>query len=86
MLDAQDDDEPLELVDLVDDAVRTAAGGSHSGEFALQRPADPVRILAQGTEHELDDGGGCPLGQATQLALSRAGGLRLPISVRQMVS
>ena len=73
VLDAQNDDEPLALVDLADDAVRAAVGGSHPGEFALEWPADSVRVLEQCSEHELDDGGGRPLRQATQLSLGGAG-------------
>ena len=73
VVDSKHHHDTSSVVDLVDDSVGTAACGVESSEFSLESSADPMWIVHQGRQHELDYGGGGALGKAFELALGRAG-------------
>jgi hypothetical protein len=79
MLDAQDSDDPGCVVDLVNDAIRTASRGPQSCQLALQRATDSARVLAQRPDHELDDCCGETLRQARELSFRRGSDTKRPI-------
>ena len=58
---------------IVDDTVRTAAGGVESGEFWLQPFSDTMGVVTERREHELDDRGGSAPWESAQLSLGRTG-------------
>ena len=47
-------DEPLVIVDPIDDAIGAAPSRPESGEFSLKRMSNLSRVLAQRPEQELD--------------------------------
>ena len=61
----------LLVVDLVDDAVRTASRRVEPSQLTLESTTDSVQVLDEGGEHELDDRGRGALGEALQLPASR---------------
>jgi hypothetical protein len=73
VLDSKDDDEPLGLIDLVDDPVHAPSGRSHSGQFTLQFSAETVGVVEQRSEHELDDRRRSAVGKPIEVSFRRPG-------------
>ena len=71
MFDAKDVDEPLVIVDLVDHAIGAAPSRPESSEFTLEWMSDPVAVLAERTDQELDDCSGHTIRKSRELAFSR---------------
>ena len=65
--------DPVLVIDLVDHPVCATSGGGETSELSLETTTEPVRVLDEGTEHELDDRSRSALGQSLQLSLYRAG-------------
>ena len=58
----------LRIVHAVDDAVAAAPSGTQTGELAAQSTAEPVGILRQRTEDELEAGRPDLLGQSSDVS------------------
>ena len=55
MFDPENVDELLVIVDLIDDAIGAAPRRPESSEFTLEWMSDPVGVLAEGSDQELND-------------------------------
>lgn len=62
VIDAHDSDRGVVVVDLVDDAIGTAPGGPQASQLPLQRMPNAAGSFEECSNHELDNGGGHPLG------------------------
>jgi hypothetical protein len=78
MIDAQNEDTPRPFVDLVDDAVRPPTSCMETCQLPPERMADPVRIIEQRAEHELDHRGRGLRGEARQRPVHGGGHDQLP--------
>ena len=74
VLDSVDDDEPMLVVDLVDDAVVAPAGYSEAREATGQRLAEPLRVLGKRSEDRLGDRGANLLREPADRAGAFGGG------------
>lgn len=61
------------VVDLMDQAVRTATGGPETCELSLEWVSDPARGIDEGAEHELDHRGGDSFRETCQGTFSPSG-------------
>jgi hypothetical protein len=77
VVDAVHDHDSVVLVDLVDHAVRAAPGRSQTLQLTLERPTDPMGVIEERPEHELDDRGRGALWEASGLAVSWTGDAEL---------
>lgn len=71
MFDPENVDELLVIVDLIDDAIGAAPRRPEPSEFTLEWMSDPVGVLAERSDQELDDGSGHTIRESRELSFRR---------------
>ena len=68
MLNTEDVDDPVLIIDLVDDPIGAASCRPESGELALKWVSDPARVLHQRPEQELHHRRSDPFRESCELS------------------
>lgn len=71
MLDPENVDELLVIVDLIDHAIGAAPRRPESSEFTLEGMSDPLGVLAERSDQELDDCSGHAIRESRELSFRR---------------
>jgi len=71
MFDPENVDELLVIIYLVDDAIGAAPRRPEANEFTLEGMSDPVGVLAERSDQELDDCSGHAIRESRELSFRR---------------
>ena len=71
MFNPENVDELLVIIDLIDDAIGAAPRRPEPSEFTLEGTSDPVGVLAEGSDQELDDCSGHAIRESRELSFRR---------------